>query len=182
VSPLSPGLPPGRRRGVRHTPREGRQAPPHRAPFRRGRDDRGVHRQGAAFERDALSRPAQLAQPKLGQAPIGAVTMYNLVQGYLARLPASLREEEVTDKDGTVKKVKRCIYTPHSLRPTTATLLLDAGVDIIKGKHAPCRWWRWSRTGSGSCCGARCRVRVGRYSRRWGWPSRRQSNKSRRPP
>jgi site-specific recombinase XerD len=25
-----------------------------------------------------------------------------------------------------------CVYTPHSLRATTATLLLDAGVDIKK--------------------------------------------------
>jgi integrase len=41
---------------------------------------------------------------KLGRSPIGAVTMYNLVQGYLARLPASTREEEVTTEDGTVKK------------------------------------------------------------------------------
>ena len=46
-----------------------------------------------------------------------------------------MREEEVADEDGTVKKVKRCIYTPHSLRATTATLLLDAGVDIIKVKE-----------------------------------------------
>ena len=60
---------------------------------------------------------------KLGRSPIGAVTMYNLVQGYLARLPSSMREEEVTDEDGTVTKVKRCVYTPHSLRATTATLL-----------------------------------------------------------
>ena len=72
---------------------------------------------------------------KLGRSPIGAVTMYNLVQGYLARLPGSLREEEVMDESGTVKKVKRCIHTPHSLRATTATLLLDAGVDIIKVKE-----------------------------------------------
>ena len=63
------------------------------------------------------------------------VTMYNLVQRYLARLPASMQEEEVTDEDGTVTKVKRCVYTPHSLRATTATLLLDAGVDIIKVKE-----------------------------------------------
>ncbi|HMB04375.1 MAG TPA: tyrosine-type recombinase/integrase, partial [Isosphaeraceae bacterium] len=72
---------------------------------------------------------------KLGLSPIGAVTMYNLVRGYLSRLPSSMREEEVTDEDGTVRKVKRCIYTPHSLRATTATLLLDAGVDIIKVKE-----------------------------------------------
>ena len=58
--------------------------------------------------------------------------MYNLVKRYLARLPASLQEEEVMDEDGTVTKVKRCVYTPHSLRATTTTLLLDAGVDIIK--------------------------------------------------
>ena len=61
--------------------------------------------------------------------------MYNLVQSYLARLPGSMREEEVTDEAGTKRKVKRCIYTPHSLRATTATLLLDAGVDIIKIKE-----------------------------------------------
>ena len=54
---------------------------------------------------------------------------------YLARLPSSMQEEEVTAADGTAKKVKRCIYTPHSLRATTATLLLDAGVDIIKVKE-----------------------------------------------
>ena len=46
-----------------------------------------------------------------------------------------MREEEVTAADGIAKKVKRCIYTPHSLRATTATLLLDAGVDIIKVKE-----------------------------------------------
>ena len=32
--------------------------------------------------------------------------------------------------DGTEKT--QCVYTPHSLRATTATLLLDAGVDIAK--------------------------------------------------
>ncbi len=34
----------------------------------------------------------------------------------------------LTDDNGDI--VKRCIYTPHSLRATTATLLLDAGEDI----------------------------------------------------
>ena len=43
-------------------------------------------------------------------------------------------EEEVLATDGGTEKVTRCIYTPHSLRATTATLLLDAGVDIIKVK------------------------------------------------
>ena len=54
--------------------------------------------------------------------------MYLLIQSYLQRLPGASVEEEGTDG----RKVKRCIYTPHSLRATTATLLLEAGVDIRK--------------------------------------------------
>ena len=38
--------------------------------------------------------------------------------------------KEVTGKDG--KPEMRWIYTPHSLRATTATLLLDGTVDIRK--------------------------------------------------
>ena len=38
--------------------------------------------------------------------------------------------KEVMRPDGATAQV--CIYTPHSLRATTATLLLDAGVDIRK--------------------------------------------------
>jgi integrase len=71
---------------------------------------------------------------ELGEKPIGLVTMYNLVQGYLARLPGSQVEEDVPDGEGGVRKARRCVYTPHSLRATTATLLLDAGVDIVKVK------------------------------------------------
>lgn len=38
--------------------------------------------------------------------------------------------KEIELEDGNA--AKRCIYSPHSLRATTATLLLDAGVDIKK--------------------------------------------------
>jgi len=41
-----------------------------------------------------------------------------------------MKEEQL--EDGSA--VRRCIYTPHSLRATTATLLLDANVDIVKVK------------------------------------------------
>jgi integrase len=54
--------------------------------------------------------------------------MWRLVQGHLNRLPGSTKE--FVGSDGS--KCLRCIYTPHSLRATTATLLLDAGVDITK--------------------------------------------------
>jgi len=49
---------------------------------------------------------------------------------YLEQLPGALKEEQLLDGS----TVQRCIYTPHSLRATTATLLLDANVDIVKVK------------------------------------------------
>ena len=74
-------------------------------------------------------------KPELSQRAIAPVTMYTLLQGYLARLPGAVREEDVVAEDGSTTKVQRCLYTPHSIRATTATLLLDAGVDIIKVKE-----------------------------------------------
>lgn len=71
-------------------------------------------------------------KPELSSKPISPVSMYTLLQGYLTRLPGAVREEDVIAADGSTTKVRRCIYTPHSIRATTATLLLDAGVDIIK--------------------------------------------------
>ena len=43
-----------------------------------------------------------------------------------------LRREIEQLPDGST--VRRCLYTPHSLRATTATLLRDASVDLIKVK------------------------------------------------
>lgn len=54
--------------------------------------------------------------------------MYRTIEGYLRQLPGALRDVE--RPDGTLGT--ECIYTPHSLRATTATLLLEAGVDITK--------------------------------------------------
>ncbi|MFN9976931.1 MAG: tyrosine-type recombinase/integrase [Phycisphaerae bacterium] len=50
--------------------------------------------------------------------------MYRTLMDYLARVPGAMFEEA----DGT----KRCRYTPHSLRATTATLLDEAGLGIQK--------------------------------------------------
>ena len=55
----------------------------------------------------------------LSERPMDPATMYLTIQAYLEQLPGAM-------KDG------RCVYTPHSLRATTATLLLDAAVDITK--------------------------------------------------
>ncbi len=51
--------------------------------------------------------------------------MYHLLLRYLKKLPGAMKKS--SDDSPTP-----CIYTPHSLRATTATLLLDAGVDIRK--------------------------------------------------
>lgn len=55
----------------------------------------------------------------LADRAMNPVTMYLLLQHHLERLPGAMQ-------DG------RCIYTPHSLRATAATILLDAKVEITK--------------------------------------------------
>lgn len=55
--------------------------------------------------------------------------MYLLIVKYLEQLPGSVR----TNEDGQ----RHCIYFPHSLRAATATLLLEASVDIRKVQE---RW------------------------------------------
>ncbi len=58
-------------------------------------------------------------------------TMWTILKEYLSKLPNALRERELPDGN----KVMECIYTPHSLRATAATLLLDSGVDIMEVKE-----------------------------------------------
>jgi site-specific recombinase XerD len=65
---------------------------------------------------------------KLADRGMNEVTLYRVILSYLERLPGALKE--TTSKDG--KPRQRCIYTPHSLRATNATLLLDGTVDIRK--------------------------------------------------
>ena len=63
---------------------------------------------------------------KLAETGMGTSTIYRLLQGYLEQVPQAMREVELEDGE----KVRACIYTPHFIRATTATLLLDAGEDI----------------------------------------------------
>ena len=67
---------------------------------------------------------------KLGRSSAGSLRYVPAHRHYLQRLPGAMKEEQLPDG----ATVRRCIYTPHSLRATTATLLLDANVDIIKVK------------------------------------------------
>jgi site-specific recombinase XerD len=76
-----------------------------------------------------LFRPRKNSRSEeLSGRAFGTAAMYQLLLTYLARLPKAM--EAVEQPDGTVEK--RCLYTPHSLRATAATLLLEAGVDICK--------------------------------------------------
>jgi len=74
-----------------------------------------------------LFRPRLNARSeKLADRAMDTATMYRLIQGYLEKLPGAVKELGLA----TGGTARRCIYTPHSLRATAATLLLDAGVDI----------------------------------------------------
>jgi site-specific recombinase XerD len=67
---------------------------------------------------------------KLGARRMNQKTMYRLLMGYLERLPKSMHEVVDSKNQGQARRV--CIYSPHSLRATTATLLLDSGEDLRK--------------------------------------------------
>jgi site-specific recombinase XerD len=86
-----------------------------------------IHRAGLTS--GPLFRPRRApGSEKLAERAMGEVTMYRAILEYLRRLPGAMKE--TTDKDGKPKQ--HCIYTPHSLRATNATLLLDGSTDIRK--------------------------------------------------
>ena len=74
----------------------------------------------AGLERGPIFRARRAPHSdELGDKPMSEASMYRVIAGYVAKLP------------GAVKEGAR-LYSTHSLRATTATLLLDAGVDIRK--------------------------------------------------
>lgn len=76
-----------------------------------------------------LFRPRRAGRgERLAERSMNEVTLWRVVLAYLKRLPGAL--QEAVRADGST--VMRCLYTPHSLRATTATLLLGAGEDITK--------------------------------------------------
>lgn len=75
---------------------------------------------GPLFQAQAAPR----SREKLSDRRMYSATMYRVIQGYLRRLSDAMKKEMI--EDGS--EVEYCVYTPHSLEATTATLLLDAGV------------------------------------------------------
>jgi integrase/recombinase XerC len=102
----------------------------------------GIHFEAAQAIREYLQKAGISSGPlfrpqlnsrssRLGEGRMLTTTMYQIVQCYLAKLPGAVKR--VRDHDGNERD--EFVYTPHSLRATTATLLLDAGVDIMKVKE-----------------------------------------------
>lgn len=92
----------------------------------------------AGIESGPLFRPRSSSKGEhLAERRITERSMNRLLMTYLERLPGSVQQAEAA----TGEKVMRCIYSPHSLRATTATLLLDSGVaieavqDLLDHKH-----------------------------------------------
>jgi integrase/recombinase XerC len=81
----------------------------------------------AGIESGPLFRPqAAVHSEALSDRGMTDRTMNRLLMTYLERLPGAMHEIELPDG----RKERHCVYSPHSLRATTATLLLDAGTDI----------------------------------------------------
>jgi site-specific recombinase XerD len=89
----------------------------------------GEYIEHGGLESGPLFRPRlNPRSKKLASRPMDTASLYRLVQSYMKRLPGAAKDE--LEPEGGA--AGRCAYTPHSLRATTATLLLDAGVDIRK--------------------------------------------------
>ena len=85
--------------------------------------------QHASLTSGPLFRPRRASGfEKLAERAMDEVTLYRVILEYLKRLPNAMKE--VTGKDGRLKM--RCVYSPHSLRATTATLLLDGHNDMAE--------------------------------------------------
>lgn len=74
-----------------------------------------------------LFRPLRNSKLReLGDSHMGEYTMYKLLRSYLDEVPGAIRATRAADGSERTK----CIYKAHSLRASTATLLLEAGVPI----------------------------------------------------
>lgn len=92
----------------------------------------GEYIRKAELTRGALFRPRSGPRSaELANRHMTTTAMHKLVLAYLEQLPGALVEREDDDPLRS-REPMRCIFTPHSLRASTATLLLEAGVDIAK--------------------------------------------------
>jgi site-specific recombinase XerD len=102
----------------------------------------GLHYAAALALQEYIERAALVSGPlfraqrharttELGFTAMNPRTMWTILQHYLTQLPNGVRERLMPDGS----KRRESVYTPHSLRATAATLLLDSGVDIMEVKE-----------------------------------------------
>ena len=88
--------------------------------------------QRAGLTSGPLFRPRRHSHTEeLATGTMDPRTMWVILKRYLSTVPNALRERKLPSGE----KIMECVYTPHSLRATAATLLLDAGVDIMEVKE-----------------------------------------------
>jgi integrase len=92
----------------------------------------------AGIESGPLFRPRRAPKTEdLAARRLTQRAMYDILMSYLSRLPGAMQEKVLPSGE----KVQVCVYSPHSLRATTATLLLDAREpiesvqDLLDHKH-----------------------------------------------
>ncbi len=92
----------------------------------------------AGIESGPLFRPrVSQHSDALAARRITERTMYRILMGYLRRLPGAMELRDTASGETRPE----CVYSPHSLRATTATLLLDSSVpiesvqDLLDHKH-----------------------------------------------
>jgi site-specific recombinase XerD len=92
----------------------------------------------AGIESGPLFRPRRAPHSRdLAERRLTQRAMYNILMKYLRQSHGAFREKPLPSGE----KVQDCIYSPHSLRATTATLLLDNKVsiesvqDLLDHKH-----------------------------------------------
>lgn len=92
----------------------------------------------AGIESGPLFRPRRSQHHEtLASRRMTERSMYRVLMSYLERLPGAMRETVSPSGEEALE----CIYSPHSLRATTATLLLDSSVaiesvqDLLDHKH-----------------------------------------------
>ncbi|MBZ5506079.1 MAG: tyrosine-type recombinase/integrase [Acidobacteriia bacterium] len=97
---------------------------------------KGIHFSAAESIAEYIESPdiesgpsSALASPHTATASPRAASqrsMYRILMSYLERIPGAIQEKELPSGE----KIRECVFSPHSLRATTATLLLDSSVPI----------------------------------------------------
>jgi Tol biopolymer transport system component len=90
----------------------------------------GTNIRAAGIESGPLFRPRRSPQSdELATRRLTQRAMYDIQMSYLQRLPGAMHARALPSGE----TIQQCVYSPHSIRATTATLLLDAREPLRRG-------------------------------------------------